>query len=292
MKKSTGILNVFMSKCGSLCRDSDGAALAITLAFMLPVCILFVGIYGIGEVVRNKIELQNAADAAAYSAAVVQADYLSRMATVNKAMAWTYVDLQKRSLDAAMDMFCEYVIKQFIEDLNNCKKCNAPCHMHAPGVNYNCGTDVLVSGITLNLTGCGVGIPFVAKDFNGQNFLSRMLPSQMVHVIGANAQGKGVLANLPKIYKYSYAIAKMTKKLKDLYDEYPKKIKDTAQQVAVANMMECKDDFIVNVTTGNEKLSFFFMPGTDDNEKAFISFADPTLEDFSPKKVFGPGNDD
>ena len=44
MKKSTGILNVFMSKCGSLCRDSDGAALAITLAFMLPVCILFVGI--------------------------------------------------------------------------------------------------------------------------------------------------------------------------------------------------------------------------------------------------------
>lgn len=212
-----------MSKCGSLCRDSDGAALAITLAFMLPVCILFVGIYGIGEVVRNKIELQNAADAAAYSAAVVQADYLSRMATVNKAMAWTYVDLQKRSLDAAMDMFCEYVIKQFIEDLNNCKKCNAPCHMHDPGVNYNCGTDVLVSGITLNLIGCGVGIPFVAKDFNGQNFLSRMLPSQMVHVIGANAQGKGVLANLPKIYKYSYAIAKMTKKLKDLYDEYPKK---------------------------------------------------------------------
>ena len=119
-----------------------------------------------------------------------------------------------------------------------------------------------------------------------------MLPSQMVHVIGANAQGKGVLANLPKIYKYSYAIAKMTKKLKDLYDEYPKKIKETAQQVAVANMMECKDDFIVNVTTGNEKLSFFFMPGTDDNEKAFISFADPTLEDFSPKKVFGPGTDD
>lgn len=292
MKKSPGILNVFMSKCGSLCRDSDGAALAITLAFMLPVCILFVGIYGIGEVVRNKIELQNAADAAAYSAAVVQADYLSRMATVNKAMAWTYVDLQKRSLDAAMDMFCEYVIKQFIEDLNNCKKCNAPCHMHDPGVNYNCGTDVLVSGIALDLTGCGVGLPFVAKDFNGQNFLSRMLPSQMVHVIGANAQGKGVLANLPKIYKYSYAIAKMTKKLKDLYDEYPKKIKETAQQVAVANMMECKDDFIVNVTTGNEKLSFFFMPGTDDNEKAFISFADPTLEDFSPKKVFGPGTDD
>ena len=83
-----GVLKVFFQRCALLCKGNDGAALAITLAFMLPVCILFIGIYGVGEIVRQKIELQNAADAAAYSAAVVQADYLSRMATVNKAMAW------------------------------------------------------------------------------------------------------------------------------------------------------------------------------------------------------------
>ncbi|HBJ96439.1 MAG TPA: hypothetical protein DDZ11_08480, partial [Lentisphaeria bacterium] len=39
----------------------------------MPVYLLVIGIYGIGEIVRNKIELQNAADAAAYSAWVVQA---------------------------------------------------------------------------------------------------------------------------------------------------------------------------------------------------------------------------
>ena len=89
MKKKPSVLSIFLERCGLLYSNCDGAALAITLAFMLPVSILFIGIYGVGELVRNKIELQNAADAAAYSAAVVQADYLSRMATVNKAMAWT-----------------------------------------------------------------------------------------------------------------------------------------------------------------------------------------------------------
>ena len=95
------IWTVFSGRCRELAVDSKGAALAVTLAFVMPIYLLVIGIYGVGEVVRNKIELQNAADAAAYSAAVVQADYLSRIATVNKAMAWTYVDLQKRSLSHA-----------------------------------------------------------------------------------------------------------------------------------------------------------------------------------------------
>ena len=292
MKKKPSVLSIFLERCGLLYSNCDGAALAITLAFMLPVSILFIGIYGVGEIVRNKIELQNAADAAAYSAAVVQADYLSRMATVNKAMAWTYVDLQRRSFDAAMDMFCTYIIKQFQSDLDMCKQRNMPCHMHVPGIHYNCGTDLLVKDWSLEIFGTGTGVPLLATKFNGQNKASRFLLSQAVHVTKANIKNKGFIANVPKIYKYSYNIIKMTKKLKDLYDEYPKKIKETAQQVAIANMMECKDDYIINITTGNEKLSFFFMTGSDDNEKAFISFADPTLKDFSPKSVFGPGTDD
>ncbi|MBQ6353035.1 MAG: hypothetical protein IJJ28_07200, partial [Lentisphaeria bacterium] len=48
----------------------------------------------------------------------------------------------------------------------------------------------------------------------------------------------------------------------------------------------------VKVHQGDDKLSFFFLPGTADNEKTFISFADPTLKDFSPKAVFGNGTDD
>ena len=51
-----GVLKVFFQRCALLCKGNDGAALAITLAFMLPVCILFIGIYGVGEIVRQKIE--------------------------------------------------------------------------------------------------------------------------------------------------------------------------------------------------------------------------------------------
>ena len=60
------VFTVFSGRCRELISDSKGAALAITLAFVMPIYLLVIGIYGIGEVVRNKIELQNAADAAAY----------------------------------------------------------------------------------------------------------------------------------------------------------------------------------------------------------------------------------
>nr|CRY97979.1 hypothetical protein [uncultured prokaryote] len=162
------VFTIFCGKCRELFSDSKGAAAAITLAFVMPVYLLVIGIYGIGEIVRNKIELQNAADAAAYSASVVQADYLSRIATVNKAMAWTYVDLQKRSLDLAMDVFCKYVFIQFQKDFNMVRQKNSPCHMHVPGVHYNCGTDIAVFDPLLLIAGTGVGIPELANGKSGK----------------------------------------------------------------------------------------------------------------------------
>lgn len=286
------VFTVFSGKCRELASDSRGAALAITLAFVMPIYLLVIGIYGIGEVVRSKIELQNAADAAAYSASVVQADYLSRIATVNKAMAWTYVDLQKRSLDLAMDVFCKYVFIQFQKDLNMARQNNTPCHMHVPGLHYNCGTDVLVDSTALEILGTGLGIPELARKFNGQNALDRFLLAQLVYTTEAEFKRKGSIANTPKVYEYSYAITKMMAKLNSLRKEFPDKVRQTAQQVAAANMMECRDDYMINVTLGDMTGAFLTMLPTEENEKTFISFADPTLKDFSPKKVFGPGTDD
>lgn len=287
----TTLWDVFANRSRELAKGSSGAALAVTLAFVMPIYLMIIGIYGVGEVVRNKIELQNAADAAAYSAAVVQADYLSRMATVNKAMAWTYVDLQKRSLDLAMDTFCIKVFQQFTSDVNKCKSRNSPCHMHVPGVNWNVGTDILVLNPVLLVSGTGVAVPLLAKKFNGQGMLARFLLDQAFHTAVANIRGKGTVTNAPKVIKYSYNIIDMMKKINDLKGEYSKKVKETARQIAIANMMECKDDYYVKVHMGNENLSFLFLPGTEENEKTFIAFADPTLKDFTPKKVFGPGTD-
>ena len=287
----TSIWGVFKARNKELAKGTSGAALAVTLSFVMPIYLMVIGIYGVGEVVRNKIEIQNAADAAAYSAAVVQADFLSRMATVNKAMAWTYVDLQKRSLDLAMDTFCATVFAKFASDQTMVINKNKPCHMHVPGANYNVGTDIFVNNTMLNVTGTGVAVPLLAKEFNGQGMLSRFLLNEAYHITVANIKGKGTVSNLPKVLKYSYNIIAMTKKLVDLRDEYQKKVKETAQQIAIANMMECKDDYYVKVHMGDVNLSFFTMPGTDENEQSFIAFADPTLKSFKPKDVFGPGTD-
>ena len=286
------VIGVFIGRCRELFADSKGAALAITLAFVMPIYLLVIGIYGIGEVVRNKIELQNAADAAAYSAAVVQADYLSRIATVNKAMAWTYVDMQKRSLDWAMDSFCKYVFTQFQEDLNKARRNNQPCHMHVPGVHYNCGTDLLVYDFALLFSGTGLGVPELAKEFNGQNTWNRFLLLQAYHTAAAEFQGKGSIVNSVKVLGYSYNLIEMMSKLNKLREEYPKKVKEAAQQIAVANMMECKDEYMIHVSLDETLTVFSTLLNTEENEKDFIAFADPTLKDFSPKKVFGPGTDD
>ena len=284
------VTDVFLSRLRELVCDNKGAALAITLAFVMPVYLMVIGIYGIGEMIRNKIELQNAADAAAYSAAAVQADYLSRMATVNKAMAWTYVDLQKRSLDLAMALFTVHVFAKFESDSNMVQRKNLPCHMHVPGVHYCCGTTVAAPDGTLKFLGTGIGIPQVAESFNGQNFLGRMLLSHLAVEVAAEISGKGAVANGIKVLGYSKNLLSMMSRLNTLVKEYPEKIRKTALQVAVANMAECKDDYIIHIKTGD--LPSLSLIPTADNEKTFISWADPDLKEYEPEKVFGPGTDD
>lgn len=82
-----------------LAREESGVALMMTLGVFLLLYILCCGVYATGEIIRQKQELQNACDAAAYSAALVQADAFSRMAVVNRAMAWTYIQLCREQMD-------------------------------------------------------------------------------------------------------------------------------------------------------------------------------------------------
>lgn len=89
----------FAGTAKRLARDDSGAALLLTLAVFLLLFILLCGVFSVGEAIRQKIELQNACDAAAYSAAVVQADGLSRMAVVNRALAWSYIQLCRAQMD-------------------------------------------------------------------------------------------------------------------------------------------------------------------------------------------------
>ena len=118
------ILKICIDKFKSLPRDENGAAMMITLAVVLFLYLLCSSSYAIGMTINEKIQLQNAADAAAYSAAVVEADGLSRIATINRAMSWTYIQTVKRRMDYIVLEWLNLTVKNFQEDSNNCRTFN------------------------------------------------------------------------------------------------------------------------------------------------------------------------
>ena len=66
---SRRILKICIDKFKSLPRDENGAAMMITLAVVLFLYLLCSSSYAIGMTINEKIQLQNAADAAACEAA-------------------------------------------------------------------------------------------------------------------------------------------------------------------------------------------------------------------------------
>ncbi len=125
MKK---LLQNLWNRIKDLHRDARGFVLMSTLAIFLFLFVLCASIYAVGETIHQRIKLQNACDAAAYSAAVVQADGLSRMATVNRAMAWTYVQMTNRQMDYITYRWLRLTCKRFNEDKENAKNyCEQLC---------------------------------------------------------------------------------------------------------------------------------------------------------------------
>ena len=101
-------MNALRKKIRQLVYGDDGAALVITLALFMLLYIACAGVFAIGQTVKEKMILQNAVDAAAYSAAIVQADTLSRIATLNREMALTYKSMVCRQMD--------YIVCKWLED--------------------------------------------------------------------------------------------------------------------------------------------------------------------------------
>jgi len=126
--------------CG-LTRDDSGVAFAFTVTAALIVFLFGFAVYACGETVRQRIELQNAADAAAYSAALVQADTISRIAVINRAMAWNYVMMTRRQMDHIVEMWLNKVLEQW----NNSRAATqayqnvCACHPRSEGANWRVG---------------------------------------------------------------------------------------------------------------------------------------------------------
>lgn len=116
--------DIFKRRLKALWHDEKGVALVMTVGIYLLLFIVCAGVHAVGETARQKIELQNACDSAAYAAAVVQADGLSRMAMVNRAMSWTYVRLTNVQMDYITFRWMRKARNTFREDRKDCEEFN------------------------------------------------------------------------------------------------------------------------------------------------------------------------
>ena len=116
------LLSKLKARLMELRADSEGFVVMATLGIFLLLFVLGASIYAVGETARLKIRIQNACDAAAYSAAVVQADGLSRMATINRAMAETYIHMTNLQIDYITYRWLRLTAKRFKEDYDNAKE--------------------------------------------------------------------------------------------------------------------------------------------------------------------------
>ena len=66
--RAEGVVGIAWRKFVCLGRDEDGAALVMTLAMCLLMYLAVAAVFTAGTAIRERIHLQNAADAAAYSA--------------------------------------------------------------------------------------------------------------------------------------------------------------------------------------------------------------------------------
>lgn len=135
------MIKVLRLKSAELAGDDSGVALAFTVTVSLAVFLFGFAVYACGEIVRERIELQNAADAAAYSGALVQADTISRIAVINKAMAWNYVMMTRRQMDHIVDNFLGQVVGAWNNacSVTRAAEYTCSCHMHVEGWNWRVG---------------------------------------------------------------------------------------------------------------------------------------------------------
>lgn len=125
-----------------------GAALVLPLATFMVMYVAALGLYVCGMTVIRSRELADAADAASYAAAQVQAETLSRIATLNKALAWTYVQLSRRQMDWMAWKWLKHVSEHYMQDRESARLFANPlaCPMH----NRIKGAGWDISGIRFN----------------------------------------------------------------------------------------------------------------------------------------------
>lgn len=216
-----------------LWKDESGVVLAVTVIVFLSLFMMASAVYSVGETVRQRIELQNAADAAAYSGAIVEADCLSRIAAVNRAMSWQYVQMCRMEMDYIVDKWLMLTLQRWNIDNNMMKMFNMPSTCNR-GLPWYC-------------TGKGATI---GNSFSHKKILLNKHHMTTVDEIKsvrqqAAGQGKSYTALAPKISRARQEIKQMNDKEKELINKLPKRVKSCVKTILKKNLKDTWNDSFV-----------------------------------------------
>lgn len=130
--------------------EDSGIAMPISLLVFLFLTFVCMSVFALGEVIRARTELQYKVDNAAYAAALVQADSLSRIAVLNRALAWTYAQTNKRQMDYIVNRWLSESYDAFIEDANEAEmKHSGGCALHTMSPTRKTTADRHTSGFEI-----------------------------------------------------------------------------------------------------------------------------------------------
>jgi len=213
-----------------LWKDESGVVLAVTVIVFLSLFMMASAVYAVGETVRQRIELQNAADAGSYSGAIVEADCLSRVAAVNRAMSWTYVQMCRMEMDYIVDKWLMLTLRRWEIDNLKMKMFNMPSTCNR-GLPWYC-------------TGKGA---FIGNAFSHKRILlnkHHLTTTDEIKSVRQQAagQGKSYTALAPKISKARDQIKQMNEKERELINKLPKRIKSCVKEVLKKNLKDTWND--------------------------------------------------
>lgn len=268
------MLRILRDRFIRLGRDEEGAALVVTLAVFMFMWLVCIGVFAIGTAVKTRIHLQNACDAAAYSAAVVQADTLSRIATVNRAMSWTYVQMTRRQMDYIVYKWLKHTLHHYDIDKNAAiawTLLGSPCGMHA--------ADWSISDISLNGTRTK-SRNTVASACTG--FISGNLVNAFY-----SSNGSGISKLESQIRADKETIDGMNLAIEDLADDLPGRAETVAKSVFKSNYQQSPVEVKVWQSDSPRRDYMKMLRNNASDESRFLAFSGYGV----PGTTFGTGID-
>jgi hypothetical protein len=278
-----------------LWKDESGVVLALTIIVFLSIFVMALAVYAVGDTVRLRVEVQNAADAAAYSGAIVQADCNSRVAALNRAMSWTYVQMVRMEMDYIVDKWLYWTLKDFERDeklmemINSASTCNKGSYYYGTGY-----------GVSIpNPMGQTFVLPCIRDRIRlNKNHIEKKSDIEKARTAAENA-GKSYTALATPIDKCRKNIDDMNEKEEELINKLPKRIKKTVETILKGNISDTWNDqfaggggimYALRQEEDPLKKNFRILKGKDEDD--FLRHSDyiPKAGNTAPE-VFGPGSE-